>query len=78
VREIFTKPSIKLRPYSYIHSTHLHDMDIVSKILSDNPPPSKRLSYGTAGFRDRADLPLTSVLVRVGALVRQIYKLLTV
>lgn len=31
---------------------------------------SKNLSYGTAGFRENIDLPLTSVSVKMGILVR--------
>lgn len=45
-------------------------VSVLSKLLIDYIPPSKYLSYGTAGFRDRFDLPLDSIFVRMGVLVR--------
>lgn len=37
-------------------------------LLGEFPRPQKKLAYGTAGFRDRHDLPLDSVFVRMGFL----------
>jgi hypothetical protein len=45
-------------------------MDSLYQLISQHPPPAKKLSYGTAGFRDRHDLPLDPIFYRVGVLVR--------
>ena len=40
----------------------------VLAVLQAYPQPAKELKYGTAGFRDRADLPLHSMFARMGVL----------
>lgn len=43
-------------------------LKIMEAFFNDNPRPSKRLSYGTAGFRANVNLPLNSVFSRMGVL----------
>lgn len=40
----------------------------LANLLERTPSHSKVLKYGTAGFRDRADLPLDGMFLRMGAL----------
>eukprot|EP01035_Chromulina_nebulosa_P033096 gene33096-44294_t len=42
--------------------------DLLILALQGVKPISKKLSYGTAGFRDRADLPLNTIFIRMGLL----------
>lgn len=44
-------------------------MEQLSALIKTYPPPSKYLQYGTAGFRDEAELPLDAVFARMGAMV---------
>ena len=41
---------------------------ILRKLHDRYPKQDKNLTYGTAGFRDRADLPLASVCARMGVM----------
>lgn len=40
----------------------------LSSVVDKYPPPPKAMSYGTAGFRDKADLPMHSIYARMGIL----------
>lgn len=42
--------------------------DSLLSSLSLYPSPTKRLSYGTAGFRDKHDLPLDNIFIKMGIL----------
>ena len=43
-------------------------MDSIKDLVRRFPRQAKTLKYGTAGFRDRADLPLNSMFARMGVL----------
>lgn len=49
-------------------SSMLKHLESISTAFQCYPSPPKSLAYGTAGFRDKANLPLHSVFIRMGIL----------